>query len=128
MSASPAIRTLATPMRAVLAVLVLSVAGLGHLDHAVMAASAALPSASNPPQIPEMPCKGERCAKARHCRIVASQLGATLSGQQRDLEAPTDAMMCLAPTAASPSVPFPSRAGAPVPNARLYLTTARLRL
>ena len=115
-------------MRALLVVLVLSVVGLGHLDHEVMAASAAVPSASNPPQTPEMPCEGARCSDARHCRIAESQLAATLSGQQRDFEAPADAMMFLAPTAASRRVLFPARAGAPVPNARLYLTTARLRL
>ena len=128
MSASPTVGTLTSPMRALLVVLVLSVAGLGHLDHAVMAASAAVPSASNPRHTPEMPCEGARCTYARYCRIVASQLDATLSGQRRDLEAPEDAMAYLPPTAASWSVPFRARAGAPVPNARLYLTTARLRL
>ena len=128
MSASPAVRTLAIPIRGLLVVLVLSVAGLGHIDQAVMAASAAVPGASSPPQTPEMPCQGARCTYARHCRIVASQLAATLSSQQRDFEAPADAMVCLAPRAASRSTPYPARAGAPVPNARLYLTTARLRL
>jgi hypothetical protein len=128
MSVSPTILALASPMRALLVVIVLSLAWPGHLDHAVMAASAAMPSASNSPQTPKMPCEGGRCTYVRHCHIVAPQLAATLSGQQRDLEAPADAIVCLAPTAASRSVPYPATAGAPVPNARLYLTTARLRL
>jgi hypothetical protein len=128
MSASSTIRTLAMPIRALLVVLVFSLAGLGHFDHALMAASAATSSVSNPPQTPEMPCDGAHCTDARHCQIVASKLAATLSGQQRDLEAPAGAMVSLAPMAASRSIPFPARSRAPAPNSRLYLTTARLRL
>jgi hypothetical protein len=128
MSILPVVRTLAGLMRALPVVLVLSMAALGHLDHALMAASASVPSASNPAQVPAMPCEGTHCTAVRHCRIIASQFDATLSGQQRDIEAPALATMPSASTAGFRSDPLPARIGAPVPSARLYLTTARLRL